>query len=360
MIGRIVIVGNGIAGLTAADSLRAAGFDGELTIVGDERHPAYSRPALSKAPARPARRPIVATADPRRAGAPRRPRDRARPGAPTGDPRGRHRTSVRPPRGGHGLAGASPVRGAHTARARRRARAARPSRHAAVGRRRGRRSARHGARLRVPGRRLQGHAHFSGHAARGATRPLPRRDLRRRRARSGALAEGSPSGAVPEADLRIAAVGDVPNTEWLAGTGLVSDGAVRVDSRGLATPEIAAVGDLAAFPTPYGMRRIPLWTTAIEHGKVAAPALLHGDAAPPLRFQPYFWTEQFGLSLKAAGFLAVGGPAVIPGRRPLADALDPGSRSRSTTGSRLASCAGSPLVSRLRSSRAPNRTSRRA
>ena len=46
---RIVVVGNGIAGLTAADTLRAQGYDGELTVVGDEPRPAYSRPALSKA-----------------------------------------------------------------------------------------------------------------------------------------------------------------------------------------------------------------------------------------------------------------------------------------------------------------------
>jgi 3-phenylpropionate/trans-cinnamate dioxygenase ferredoxin reductase component len=46
---RIVVVGNGISGVTAADTLRAAGYDGELTLVGDEIHPAYSRPALSKA-----------------------------------------------------------------------------------------------------------------------------------------------------------------------------------------------------------------------------------------------------------------------------------------------------------------------
>ena len=43
------MVGNGIAGLTACDSLRSAGFDGELTVVGAERHHPYSRPALSKA-----------------------------------------------------------------------------------------------------------------------------------------------------------------------------------------------------------------------------------------------------------------------------------------------------------------------
>src|SRR6478672_3660528 len=49
MMRRIVVVGNGIAGLTACDSLRSAGFDGELTVVGAERHHPYSRPALSKA-----------------------------------------------------------------------------------------------------------------------------------------------------------------------------------------------------------------------------------------------------------------------------------------------------------------------
>lgn len=46
---RIVVVGYGIAGLTVTDALRAAGFDGELTVIGAERHRPYSRPALSKA-----------------------------------------------------------------------------------------------------------------------------------------------------------------------------------------------------------------------------------------------------------------------------------------------------------------------
>ena len=30
-------------------------------------------------------------------------------------------------------------------------------------------------------------------------------------------------------------------------------------------------------------------------------AFLHGDDAAPLAFQPYFWTEQFGIHLKAVG-----------------------------------------------------------
>jgi 3-phenylpropionate/trans-cinnamate dioxygenase ferredoxin reductase component len=45
---RIVIVGAGLAGASAAFALRQAGFDGEVTLVGDERHPPYNRPGLSK------------------------------------------------------------------------------------------------------------------------------------------------------------------------------------------------------------------------------------------------------------------------------------------------------------------------
>ncbi|MFF5403817.1 NAD(P)/FAD-dependent oxidoreductase [Streptomyces misionensis] len=46
--GRIVIVGASLAGLRAAEALRANGFTGSLTVVGDEPHPPYDRPPLSK------------------------------------------------------------------------------------------------------------------------------------------------------------------------------------------------------------------------------------------------------------------------------------------------------------------------
>src|SRR5215208_2259646 len=45
---RIVIVGGGLAGAKAAETLREEGFDGELTIVGAERERPYERPPLSK------------------------------------------------------------------------------------------------------------------------------------------------------------------------------------------------------------------------------------------------------------------------------------------------------------------------
>jgi NADPH-dependent 2,4-dienoyl-CoA reductase/sulfur reductase-like enzyme len=46
---RIVIVGAGQAGARAAEALRAAGHRGPIALVGDEQHPPYERPQLSKA-----------------------------------------------------------------------------------------------------------------------------------------------------------------------------------------------------------------------------------------------------------------------------------------------------------------------
>src|SRR5260221_14186123 len=47
--GRIVIVGASLAGLRAAETLRAEGFRGPLTLIGDEPYLPYDRPPLSKA-----------------------------------------------------------------------------------------------------------------------------------------------------------------------------------------------------------------------------------------------------------------------------------------------------------------------
>ena len=49
MTQRIVIVGAGQAGLQAAATLRQKGFDGTITLIGEETHAPYERPPLSKA-----------------------------------------------------------------------------------------------------------------------------------------------------------------------------------------------------------------------------------------------------------------------------------------------------------------------
>ncbi|MEV0677973.1 FAD-dependent oxidoreductase [Actinosynnema sp. NPDC050436] len=45
---RIVIVGSGLAGASAAGALRDRGYDGELVLIGRETHRPYELPALSK------------------------------------------------------------------------------------------------------------------------------------------------------------------------------------------------------------------------------------------------------------------------------------------------------------------------
>lgn len=44
----VVIVGASLAGVRAAETLRSLGFEGTITMVGDERHMPYDRPPLSK------------------------------------------------------------------------------------------------------------------------------------------------------------------------------------------------------------------------------------------------------------------------------------------------------------------------
>jgi 3-phenylpropionate/trans-cinnamate dioxygenase ferredoxin reductase subunit len=47
-LGPVVIVGAGLAGGTAAGSLRDHGYDGEIVLIGEETLPPYERPPLSK------------------------------------------------------------------------------------------------------------------------------------------------------------------------------------------------------------------------------------------------------------------------------------------------------------------------
>lgn len=337
---RVVVVGNGIAGLTASDSLRAGGFEGDLTVVGAERHAPYSRPALSKAALLDLGGAMSAHELP----------------APTHDATELLGVSAigldvdraavvledgttlpydglvvasgsraRRLGGVHDAAHELTLRTLEDALELRRRIAARPS-------------------VVVLGGGALGMEVASGCLAAGCEvtlttlgKPLELQlgpylsdvfvaaatELGLTIAPSHAVGL-STDGAHPtvtladgsalEADLVVSAVGDIPNLEWLGTSGLLTDGRLDVDSRGRVRPDVVAAGDLATIVTRQGRRRVPLWTSAIEQSRVAALALLRGDDAPELDLMPYFWTEQFGLSLKASGFLPhAGAPEILDG-----------------------------------------------
>lgn len=118
-----------------------------------------------------------------------------------------------------------------------------------------------------------------------------------------------------EADLVVSAAGDVPNVEWLAGSGVQVQGGVVVDSSCRVAPGVVAAGDVTTFPGRDGrLTRAPHWTNAVEQARAAVRALLHDDSAAPYRPSQYSWTEQFGLDVKLVGDLdPQGEPAVLDG-----------------------------------------------
>lgn len=341
---RIVVIGNGIAGLTACDSLRAAGFDGELTVVGDERHAPYSRPALSKALLRedddgtshrlPA--PTHEATELLGVTAARLDLDRKTVILDDGTDLPYDglvvATGSRARRlGNDQAAGELTLRSLDDALLLRRRLVSRPSVVVIGDGVLGMEIAsgclavgcevtlvsRDGPLLNQLGPHLS--AVFTGAARRSGLTIVPAGSVRLTSAGGHPLVVLD-GGVTLEAELVVSAVGDIPNVEWLATSGLLTDGSLVVDSRGRVRPEVVAAGDVATFQTGRGVRRIPLWTSAIDQSKAAATALVRGNDAPELTFQPYFWTEQFGLHLKACGFLPLAGPPELrdgePGTTP--------------------------------------------
>jgi 3-phenylpropionate/trans-cinnamate dioxygenase ferredoxin reductase subunit len=111
------------------------------------------------------------------------------------------------------------------------------------------------------------------------------------------------SGRRIEADLVLVGIGAAPNTALAAGAGLAIDNGIAVD-RHLATDDsdILAAGDCCSFPLNiYGGRRVRLesWRNAQEQGTLAARNML--GANDPVSSVPWFWSDQYELTLQIAG-----------------------------------------------------------
>lgn len=113
---------------------------------------------------------------------------------------------------------------------------------------------------------------------------------------------GAMSGLCVEADLAVVGVGVVPNTGFLAGSGVAIDNGVVVDERFQSTvPGIYAAGDVANFYDPlYGRRRrIEHWSNANYHGTEAGKVL--AGAGGGYDAVSSFFSEIFGTTIKVFG-----------------------------------------------------------
>jgi 3-phenylpropionate/trans-cinnamate dioxygenase ferredoxin reductase component len=117
-------------------------------------------------------------------------------------------------------------------------------------------------------------------------------------------------GSTVEADLVVVGIGVRPATDWLLGSGLALDDGVVCDATcATSLPDVVAAGDVARFHHvgAGAALRIEHWSHAVEMASHAARRLLGGTSfREPFTPVPYFWSDQYDVKLQFAGRLAPG------------------------------------------------------
>ncbi|MGC7101541.1 NAD(P)/FAD-dependent oxidoreductase [Amycolatopsis lurida] len=111
-------------------------------------------------------------------------------------------------------------------------------------------------------------------------------------------------GTVVSAGCVLVSIGATPTVDWLRDSGLSLGDGVECDEYCKAAPGVYAAGDVASWFNPRYDRRMRLEhrINATEQGRAAARNLLEGDATPfsPL---PYFWTDQYDVKIQVHGLI---------------------------------------------------------
>lgn len=110
------------------------------------------------------------------------------------------------------------------------------------------------------------------------------------------------NGESIDSDFALVGIGVRPRVALANAMGIPSDGGVPVNARmETSLPGIFAAGDIAAYPDPLTREpvRIEHWVTAERQGQVAAANMIGQSRS--FDGVPFFWTEQFGVSLRYVG-----------------------------------------------------------
>jgi len=117
-----------------------------------------------------------------------------------------------------------------------------------------------------------------------------------------------------DADLVIVGIGIIPNIEIAEAAGLACDNGILVDDHcQTSDPDIYAAGDCTNHPNAILDRRLRLESVpnAMEQSRAAAANMLGGDKV--YASVPWFWSDQYELKLQMVGFSADGDQQVVRG-----------------------------------------------
>jgi 3-phenylpropionate/trans-cinnamate dioxygenase ferredoxin reductase subunit len=115
-----------------------------------------------------------------------------------------------------------------------------------------------------------------------------------------------PDGSTVPADLVVVGVGIRPDTRLADQAGLAVDNGILVDaSLRTSDPDIYAAGDVANVDSPlFGRVRVEHWANALNGGPAAAKAMLGQDVSYDR--VPYFYSDQYDLGMEYSGWAPPG------------------------------------------------------
>ena len=112
-------------------------------------------------------------------------------------------------------------------------------------------------------------------------------------------------GTLVECELVVVGIGVTPNVSWLADSGVEFDDGVRCDETLMSSVSgIVAAGDVANWHNPLFEERMRVehWTNAVEQARHAVSTLLAAPGeAKPFESAPMFWSDQFDIKIQGAG-----------------------------------------------------------
>jgi 3-phenylpropionate/trans-cinnamate dioxygenase ferredoxin reductase component len=119
-------------------------------------------------------------------------------------------------------------------------------------------------------------------------------------------------GTTLECEAVVVGIGVTPRTALAEAAGIdVADGIAVDDTLRTNDPYIFAAGDVCSFPHRLFRRRIRLecWKNAEDHARVVARNMLeYGETYSAV---PWFWSDQYDLSIQIAGMPAFGTTSVV-------------------------------------------------